>query len=124
MASPQRYVFLLIALVVLAICGMFVLRERCSESATRKRQYEKIEEGMAENEVVAICGEPAGRKHVNYGWYLWWDYEGEGCVLVMISDEEMRVEYKQIFEPVSIWDRFKKALGLGQDERLGQTFSF
>jgi hypothetical protein len=120
----QRTLLLLIGVVVLLFCGMLLLRERCSVSAVRKQQYERIETHMTEKEVLAILGEPTGRRVAHGGWYLWWEFEKDGSILVMILEDEARVMYKAIHEPLSLWGRVKQALNFGEDERLGQTFAF
>ena len=126
----QKTISLLLGLVVLLCCGMLVLREQCSTFAIRRVQFGQIENGMTEREVVAILGEPTSRtfhsdRLVSLLWNCGNDEHPYGRIVVMMTwAEDGVVESKWIREPLSLWDRVMEALNMGEDERLGQTFSF
>jgi hypothetical protein len=126
-------VLLLIGLITLSLCGMLILRERCSTFAIRKAQFERVQEGMTEEEVIAILGKPTEAgwwRNLRYSvWQMGSDRYRDGIVFIDFHPEEDHDGYvvteKLICAPWSFWDRLKEALQrLGEDERLGQTFAF
>jgi hypothetical protein len=125
----RRFLLLLFAVVVLAICGMFVVRECYSPFALLKARYERIENGFTDEQVFAILGPPTRPVCFQAGNSLVWqagpEYrDGYVCIQVEWKDSYGEVTDKWIHEPRSLWDRLKESLGLVEEEKPGSTFSF